>query len=272
MIRRESAAFYGEGQAETGLVLILDDPDSLETGKFRDELLLLRELLRHRGLSAEISAPESLHWSGTHLLLNHRAVSFVINRSTDFFWEGESFLALRQAHQHGSVYAAPNPFTYATRSDKRLLEPLSCPERDAVLGVLPHEREILSTHIPETRLVREENVEELVARKRDLVFKPARGYASRGLLSSDQVGRSRLRRLLRKGGLYVAQRRVPKTPLNVSIAGEDNQLWTDLRVWAYRGERTMISGRGSLRPDVLDLRPPGGWIPTYAVMRTTTTR
>ena len=34
----------------------------------------------------------------------------------------------------------------------------------------------------------------------------------------------------------------------------------------------MISGRGSLRPDVLDLRPPGGWLPTYVVKRATTSR
>jgi hypothetical protein len=42
-------------------------------------------------------------------------------------------------------------------------------------------------------------------------------------------------------------------------------LWTDLRVWAYRGERYLISGRASKQPDLLDLAPPGGWLATFEV-------
>jgi hypothetical protein len=103
-----------------------------------------------------------------------------------------------------------------------------------------------------------------VLRKQELVFKPACGFASRGLLPSEQVGRSRLRRLLRHGEVYVAQRRVPKARLPLP-GGGGGSLWADLRVWAYRGERYLISGRGSRRPDGLDLRPPGGWLPTYAL-------
>jgi hypothetical protein len=41
-------------------------------------------------------------------------------------------------------------------------------------------------------------------------------------------------------------------------------LWTDLRVWAYRGERYLISGRASKERDRLDLAPPGGWLATFA--------
>ncbi len=44
---------------------------------------------------------------------------------------------------------------------------------------------------------------------------------------------------------------------------DGERLWTDLRVWAYRGEIVLVSGRASRRPDRLDLEPPGGWLPTY---------
>src|SRR5271157_2837793 len=44
---------------------------------------------------------------------------------------------------------------------------------------------------------------------------------------------------------------------------DGERLWTDLRVWAYRGEIVLVSGRASRRPDRLDLKPPGGWLPTY---------
>jgi hypothetical protein len=161
------------------------------------------------------------------------------------------------------MYVAPNPFSYVTRSDKRLLELLSRPDWDAELGIRADERAVLSAHVPETWLVRDDNLEELASRREELVFKPIHGFAGRGLLESARVGRSRLRRLLRQGKGYVAQQRVPKQCLAAEGA-EATPLWTDLRVWAYRGERFLVSGRASRRPDRLDLTPPGGWIPTFA--------
>ena len=112
-------------------------------------------------------------------------------------------------------------------------------------------------------MLRPENVDERAARKAELVFKPTHGFASRGLLASPQVGHARLRRLLKRGEEYVAQRKVSKFPLD---SGEPQRLtlWADLRVWAYRGERWLLSGRASRTPDALDLSPPGGWLPTYA--------
>jgi len=259
MVRAEAERFFGAPLP--GLVLILDDAESLRTGKFRDELVLLRARCRRAGWSAELGAPDETTWDGKELLWGGERVAFVVNRSTDFFWEAESFAALRAAYADASVFIAPNPFTYATRSDKRLLELLSSPLRDAELGIAPEERAVLRVHVPETRLLRPENVEDLAREKEDLFFKPCHGFASHGVLTGDIVGRERLRRLLRKGEPYVAQRRAPKARLNVNGGVS---LWTDLRVWAYRGERFLVSGRGSLRPDGVDLSSPGGWVATYA--------
>ena len=46
---------------------------------------------------------------------------------------------------------------------------------------------MLSAHVPETHLIRTENVEALARRKREFVFKPLHGFAGRGLLDSDQA-------------------------------------------------------------------------------------
>jgi len=189
-------------------------------------------------------------------------VGFIINRSTDFFWLGDCFSALRSAYRAGSVYVVPNPFTYATRSDKRLLEWLSLPDWDKGLGIEPAERRILSEHVPETHLIRSENIDALAQRKQDFAFKPLHGFAGRGLLASAAVGRARLRRLLTHGKDYVAQRWVTKPRLQI----DGTPVWTDLRVWAYRGEVFHLSGRASRRPDRLDLARPGGWLPTYAAL------
>lgn len=262
MVEREAKEFF-RGRPD-GILVVLDDADSLERGKFYRELVLLQELLASRGWKVAISAPSGLLWDGKHLLCRGREVSFVVNRSTDFFFKSEMLSPLRAAYLQGRTYVAPNPFTYATRSDKRLLEYLSRPDWDGELGIQTGEREVLSSLVPETWLLRQENIEELARRKENLVFKPVHGFASQGVLNSAQVGRSRLKRLLRGGKGYVAQRRVPKSRLRVDGSGTTS-LWTDLRVWSYRGARYLMSGRASICPDTVNLKPPGGWIPTFAM-------
>ena len=259
MVRREAEEFFGA--VPDGTFLILDEPEALERGKFGGEMEMLRDLFREEGWAAEVASTAELRWDGEQLWHDGAPVSFIVNRSTDFFLEKETSRPLREAFLHGGVYVAPNPFTYATRSDKRLLEFLSLPEWDRELGIEAGERAVLARHIPETRLLRPENIGAIIEEKDRFVFKPMRSHASRGFLPSARVGRSRLQRLVRRGEDYVAQRKVgrPRIPL-----GDDGQVWADLRVWAYRGERVLLSGRTSVDENSLDLRPPAGWLPTFA--------
>jgi hypothetical protein len=262
-IERECSEFFGA--IPQGLFVIIETAEALAGGKFYQEFLLLRELLRERGLRAEIATPGDLRWDGKALLLGDEPVVFVINRATDFFWDGEIFPPLRAAYLSGKVYVAPNPFSYATRSDKRLLEFLSLPHWDREIGVAPEERAVLSAHVPETYLLKAENLDEIAARKEAFFFKPAEGFASHGVLASAQVGKGRLRQLMRKKLSYVAQKTVPKPVLDSAGNEGEAPLWTDLRVWSYRGERYLISGRASKQRDLIDLNPPGGWLPTFEV-------
>jgi hypothetical protein len=260
MVEHEARKFFGH--VPEGLFLILDDEASLASGKFRREHEMLRTAFEARGWRASMAPPSGLSADASGLRVGTDPVSFVVNRSTDFFWEASAFEPLRAAWSAGSVYVAPNPFTYATRSDKSLLIPLPGAGNDLELGIEPAERAVLDAHVPSTLPIEESNLDELARRKRQLVFKPAHGHAGRGLLRSDQLGRSRLRRLLASGEQYVAQMRVPRPSLKPQGA-VDARLWTDFRVWAYAGKRFLISGRASTDPDGLELGPPGGWLPTY---------
>lgn len=262
IVEREAREFFGS--PPEGLFLIVDDAASLERGKFRGELSLLRDLFGERGWAAAVAPPEEARWDGGRVLCRDRPVSFIVNRSTDFFWESEAWAPLRAAYEEGKVYVAPNPYTYATRSDKRLLELLSLSDWDRELGVSAAERAFLSAHVPPSYLLRADNLESIARRKDEFFFKPLHGFAGRGVLPSGQVGYSRLRRLIRKGQGYVAQEKVPKPLLRAKGLPDSTRLWTDLRVWAYGGERFLISGRASRQPELLDLEPPGGWLPTYA--------
>jgi len=261
MVRREAEGFFGV--MPEGLFLILDEPEALERGKFGGEMEMLRELFREEGWPAAVASTAEIRWDGERLWRGGEPVSFIVNRSTDFLLEKEATRPLREAFLNGGVYVAPNPFTYATRSDKRLLEFLSLPTWDRELGIEAHERAVLSRHIPETRLLRPESLDAIAGDKDRFVFKPMRSHASRGFLPSARVGRSRLQRLVRRGEDYVAQRKVGRPRIEL---GRDSFVWADLRVWAYRGERVLLSGRTSVDPDSLDLRPPAGWLPTFAAV------
>ena len=236
MVRREAEEFFGT--FPEGLFLILDEPEALERGKFGAEMEMLRELFREEGWPSEVGSTADLRWDGERLRHGGEPVSFIVNRSTDFFLEKETTRPLREAFMDGDVYVAPNPFTYGTRSDKRLLEFLSLPSWDRELGIDAGEREVLSRHIPDTHLLRAENLEDIVENRDRFVFKPIRSHASRGFLPSARVGRSRLQRLLRRGEGYVAQRKVGRPRIHL---GGDSYVWADLRVWAYRGERVLLS-------------------------------
>jgi hypothetical protein len=67
--------------------------------------------------------------------------------------------------------------------------------RDEKLGILPEERGVLSAHERATHLLREENLDEIAAKRAAFFFKPVHGFASRGVLTSAQFGRGRLRPL-----------------------------------------------------------------------------
>jgi hypothetical protein len=76
-----------------------------------------------------------------------------------------------------------------------------------------------------------------------------------------------LRQAYERGALYAAPNPFTYAARRIAKAGRPAggaDLWTDLRVWAYRDEIVLLSGRASRRPDRLDLEPPGGWLPTYA--------
>ncbi len=258
MINAEARRFFG--QQSDGLLLILDDADSLQRGKFRTEHRWLAAQAHTLGWQTAISSADRLHWDGQALSLQGRAVAFIVNRSTDFLWQDPCFAPLLAAYRAGRVYVAPNPFTYATRSDKRLLEYLSQPERDTVLGIQAPERDLLDRHVPPSYLLTPENVAQLARHKTEFIFKPAHSHAGLGVLAGQEVGRHRLQRLLARGRPYIAQRFADKSCL---MLDGNTPLWCDLRVWAYRGQRFLISGRASCRKERLDLQPPGGWLPTF---------
>ena len=198
----------------------------MRTGRFRGELGLLRDLLRKGGRRAEIGALEQTSWDGGRLRFDGDIVAFVVNRSTDFLWEGKAFEAMRTAYGAGTVYAGAQSVQLRHAATSACW---SCFRRRS--GTTN------SGSTPKTG-----------------------AWLRRARAHRQWSGRrGRLRRLVKQGVGYVAQKHIGKPRLET----DNGPLWTDLRVWVYRGAPYLASGRASTRPDRLDLAPPGGWLPTY---------
>jgi hypothetical protein len=258
LVEREAVAFFKK--YPDCLFLVLDDAESLQRGKFFQELQLLNDLFCQHGWQSEIAGPSELQWNGQTLLCNGRAVSFIVNRSTDFFWQSKVFSALCKAYQAGQVCIAPNPFTYATRSGSPCVARRCRRERPTVAAPSSPRPANPCRGLKTNSCFRSASASTFSVRIRCVsgtcLVKIRRSAGSISNSSSqcgsDSHSSSRLSR-------YIAQRWAPKAYIQI----DDTALWTDLRVWAYRGEILQVSGQASRRPDRLDLAPPGGWLPTY---------
>jgi hypothetical protein len=256
LVEQEARAFFGECPA--GLFLVLDDAESLQQGKFRKELQLLCDLLHRRGWRAELGCRAAFAGTASNCSSTGRRCA-TSSTARPISSGGPRTSAPTEGLSRWSGVCRAKSFHLCYAQDKRLLEWLSRSHWDKELGIELEERQILGHRVPETHLIRTENVEVLAQKKQEFVFKPLHGFAGRGLLDSAAVGRARMRRLARQSEGYVAQKWVPKP----SMKTDGTDLWTDLRVWAYRGGIFHLSGRASRRPDRLDLTSPGGWLPTY---------
>ena len=176
-------------------------------------------------------------------------VAFVVNRSTDFFWASGDFAALRKAYEAGAVYAAPNPFTYATRSDKGLMEWLSSPRSGRRPRHRAGERRISSAHVPETHVLRADNAEMLARRKARLRLQAA-AWICEPRPHRQRRGRACAAAPARQCKATAMSRRNGSRSPACEVDGE--RLWTDLRVWAYRRRnppllRTRVAAAGPAR-------------------------
>ncbi len=149
-----------------------------ETQYLYPEFVLLQKLLGTAGLSAVITAPESLSVVGGVLVHEGETVDLVYNRLVDFSFERPENAALRSAYDHGLAVVTPNPHNHALFADKRNLTILSDPLELREMGVTPSDGAALG-FIPRTVMVTAENAAELWSRRKTLFFKPTVAMAAR---------------------------------------------------------------------------------------------
>ncbi|HXK22558.1 MAG TPA: hypothetical protein VMS55_07775 [Myxococcota bacterium] len=261
--RDEFAAARGP-QAALRRVAIVDDHPREQF--LYPEFRLVRALFSRNGIEARIADTRELapHEPGG-LALGDWPVDLVYLRDTDFTLETPRAQALRDAYLAGSVVVTPSPREYHLLADKRRLTWLSSREELSALGVGEEESAFLTTLVPETRLLSQQDPDALFAARREWVFKPATSFGSRAVYRGDKLTRRRFAELLREPG-YLVQRHAAPGELEVETSEGRRTMKFDVRAYAYR-DQVLLLGARVYQGQVTNLRSPGGGFSAICVAR-----
>jgi len=216
---------------------------------------LFAKLFERAGIRAVVADPGDLAYRDGALWHADLKIDLVYNRLTDFSLDLESSAHLRAAYLDDQVVLTPHPRGHALYADKRALAVLTDPELLASWGVSKAMREVLSAGIPRTRVVTADNADALWERRRQLFFKPATGFGSRGAFRGDKLTRRVWQEIL--ASTYVAQDFAQPSQRIVLVDGEPSELKVDIRNYVYNGTVQLVAAR-MFQGQTTNFRTPGG--------------
>jgi hypothetical protein len=259
------AMFREEWQRERGdaplrrIAVVDEDP---QQQYLYPEFLMYRELFENAGIACDILDVRELVLEDGRLTSDGRPVDLVYNRTTDFYFAHENSAVLRAAWEAGAAVVTPSPHHYALLADKRHLITLSDPEELAGLGLAAEACDLLTRSVPETRLVTDENREQLWQQRRQWFFKPLGGYGGRATYRGDKVTRKVWNEISKRP--YVAQRTVAPSTRNIVVEGREVPLKLDLRCYAYDGRVLRVAARLYDGQTTNFRTAGGGFAPVYS--------
>ena len=263
MFRAEWRAQRGDAPLRT--IAIVDDEPAAQY--LAPEFELARALFLAHGIAAVIADPRELLWEDGALrhpaLPDGGRVDLVYNRLTDFDLSQPDHAALERAYVSGAAVVTPHPRAHALHADKRNLVNLS---DDAVLaswGVSAPDRALLRSAVPLTRMVTADAAAALWSQRRQLFFKPAAGYGSKGAYRGDKLTRRVWDEIVAGG--YVAQALVPPSERLVDVAGAPVRLKMDVRAYAYGGRIQLLAAR-TYSGQTTNFRTAGGGFSPVVVL------
>jgi hypothetical protein len=205
------------------------------------EFLLFQQLFEQNGIHTIICAPEDLHYHSQKLWHNNTEMDLVYNRLTDFALLEPNQNDLLAAYLDGNVVITPHPRAHALYADKRNLTVLSNAAMLESFGIDEKIRAILLNGIASTISVEAKNAACLWANRKQLFFKPAKGYGSKAAYRGDKLTKRVFGEIL--AGDYVAQTFVsPKTQQIQTENGLDVFKF-DCRAYVYNGEIQLTCAR-----------------------------
>jgi hypothetical protein len=241
------------------IAIVDDDPPNQY---LYPEFQLFQRLFRSHGIDALIADAAALEWRDGGLWHGGQRIDLVYNRLVDFYLEAPEHAALRGAYAAGDVVLTPHPHAHALYADKRNLVLLSDPDRLAGLGVAPALCANLKAGIPATVSVSRERGDELWSRRRQLFFKPARGYGSKAAYRGDKLTRRVWDEILAADD-YVAQEIAPASERLVRLGEVSTDLKFDIRAFVYDGGIQLLAARLYAGQTTNFRTPGGGFAPVF---------
>jgi hypothetical protein len=251
------AMFVEEWQAERGLqplrsIAIVDENPSSQF--MLPEFLLFKKLFEQHHINTVICDPAELDYRDGTLWYGDTPIDLVYNRLTDFGLEDGSLKLLREAYLNKAVVLTPHPRAHALYADKRNLAILTDETALLDIGVAAETRALLLGGIAHTTCVHKDDAERLWAGRRQLFFKPAKGYGSKAAYRGESVTKRVFSEILQ--GNYVAQTLVRPTEWQLKVENEMVDLKLDLRHFVYKGQTQLISAR-LYQGQTTNFRTPG---------------
>jgi hypothetical protein len=261
MFRTEWQAQRGEAPLRT--IAIVDDEPRQQY--LAAEFELARQVFIAHGIEAVVADPRELQWREGRLW--HSAltapIDLVYNRLTDFDLSAPEHAQLHDAYVAGAAVVTPHPRAHALHADKRNLISLSDDALLASWKATAEDRALLQTVVPHTEAVTPGNAEALWTRRRQLFFKPATGFGSKGAFRGDKLTR-RVWDEIVSGG-FVAQALVAPSERLVSVGGEPTRLKLDIRAYAYAGRIQLLAAR-TYAGQTTNFRTAGGGFSPVVVL------
>lgn len=260
------AMFIEEWQAERGQaplrsIAIVDENPA--TQFMLPEFLLFKKLFEQNHILTVICDPSELDYRDGRLWHENIPIDLVYNRLTDFGLENQTLKSLREAYLNNAVVVTPHPRAHALYADKRNLAILTDETELRNLGISDEIRTVLLEGIAHTICVHKEDAQALWAGRKQLFFKPAKGYGSKAAYRGDRVTKRVFAEIIQ--GNYVAQTLVKPTEQQLKVENEIVDLKLDLRQYVYKGQSQLTSAR-LYQGQTTNFRTPGSGFAAVVVV------
>lgn len=240
------------GKALSCIAIVDENPESQY---MFPEFILFKQLFERNGIKAVICDPSELDYRDHALWHGNQCIDLVYNRLTDFGLDAPEHAVLLEAYLSGAAVLTPHPRAHALYANKKNLALLTNEAALIDMGVDSKTRAILIEGIAQTVSVYPDDAEALWSKRKQLFFKPSRGYGSKAVYRGDKLTRGVFAEILQ--GDYVAQALVLPIERSFEVGNKRVDLKFDMRHYVYKGRTQLISAR-LYQGQTTNFRTPGG--------------